>query len=149
MIIGTFNTDNTDPSKAVPTLETKWVPDWGGNKEAPEEEQAYIKGRYLIPGEVIKYQPFDRNLVANPSEWKYTQLFRDTVDEVHGFYWEDARTGEKHELDKESILKLPVTTKTERIGDTIVFGWFNHIMAGESLTEDEVKNSSSASKRSD
>lgn len=150
MIIGTFNTDNTDPKKAVPSLETRWVPDWDGNDKLPEEEQAYIIGRYLRPGESLKYQSMeDGEFKPSATSWKYRELFRDTVQEIHGFYWKDAKTGEKHELTKEVALLLPVTAGNHMQGDNILFGWFQHVIAGERLNGDEVKNSGSDSKRSD
>lgn len=149
MIIGTFNTDNTDPKKCVPSLETKWVPEWDGNDKLPEKEQAYVIGRYLKPGDALKYQSLGReDGTATVSGWKYADIFRDTVKELHGFYWVDAKTGEQHELTKEAALRIPVTSQSQLRGDTLLMGWFQHIIMGESLNGDEQKNLDSASKPS-
>lgn len=148
MIIGTFNTDNTDPKKAVPSLDTVWVPDFYGNDKAPEDERAYIVGRYLRAGESMTYQKRDASGDIMQNGWDFVAVFLATVKEMHNFFWIDAKTGTRHELKKEDVVHLPVSTEDRMFGDLVVYGWFNHLMNGERLTGDEVKNSGSDSKPS-
>lgn len=134
MIIGTFNPDNTDPRKAVPSLETRWVPDINGNDKLPPDQQAYVEGRFLKSGESAKYVSED----AKDADMR--GAFMATVKSLHNFFWVDAKTGEQHELTKDALLSMPSTAANKMIGDFIVYGWFNHLASGDKLTVDEVKN---------
>lgn len=134
MVIGTFNADNTDPSKAVPSLETKWVPEIEGNDKLPPDQQAYVEGRFFKSGESAGF------VSDNAKDADMRGAFNLTVKKLHNFFWIDAKTGAQHELTKEALLSMPSTAETKMFGDYIVYGWFNHLASGDKLTVDEVKN---------
>lgn len=130
MIIGTFNTDKTDPQKAVPSLETSWSPETEWNLV---DNPVTVKGRYLLPGEELKYVAVGGDAAAKTD---YRGLFSATVTDIENVEWKDTDGGTHAVRTASEFMKLGRTDATT----DILYGWCNHILTQQHLTEDEVKN---------
>lgn len=78
--------------------------------------------------------------------WNFNKMFLATVDSIEGIEWED-EDGNVHPYTPETLVDSPVSAGNVRVVMGIIYGWGNAILTANRLTDDEVKNSGSATKQ--
>lgn len=131
MAVKYFKFDNleirTDKGKAIPELVHDFYP-------YPDNKDVVVKCSYLKNGESSKYLHINSN---GDTSYGFEEIFRDKVLSIKGIYGVPKGKEEPIEIKTaEDFMMWPQATEMVKFLNTVAI----HIMAGASLTEDEIKN---------
>ena len=121
----------TDADKASPILEHDYKP-------VKDDEDIVVRCRHFKAGQKMQYASFTRDGSAS---FDYRGIFLNQVDSIRGLVLTvtDAKTNAEKDIevkDADTLLSFP----DEGIISTIVTGTALHLIAGDSLTEEERGN---------
>ena len=99
-----------------------------------DDKDIVVVCNYLANGEVAKYAS------ESIGDFDYRKLFLDKVEEIRGLTL--AFNGEDVEATPEMLCQIPFgMTESQRFVSTLIQRVAMHILTGDQLSEDEVKNS--------
>jgi len=117
----------TDKNKATPKLDHDFCP-------LSEDPSVVVKCEYFKSGELIQYMDLSTKGKVN---YRFRDIFADKVLHITGIEFKDKKTGKVMPIeDAKTFLSLPSVP----VFDQILMAVAGHLIAGDSLTEEEEKN---------
>lgn len=125
---------NIDISKTSTMLKHKYYPTASINSKLADKDKVFVWCEYLKAGDRTSFSKFDKD---GNSNFDFKKIFEEKVLSIHNFVVSDDKGNSKPINTASEFLNLPdIPQISELMLDVVI-----HIIKGDALNEDEIKNS--------